>query len=91
MSEAEITTMSEKGQVVIPQELRKHLHIGPKTKFMVFGKGDIIIMKKLQLPDVKADWNKIFEMVDKKGLKISPKEIDNEIKSRRKEKHRTVR
>jgi AbrB family looped-hinge helix DNA binding protein len=91
LEEPEITTMSEKGQVVIPQELRKHLGIVPKTKFVVFGKGDVIIMKRLQLPDVKTDWNKIFEMVDKKGLKISTKNINDEIKSYRKEKHKTAR
>ncbi len=91
LEEPEITTMSEKGQVVIPQELRKHLGIVPKTKFVVFGKGDVIIMKRLQLPDVKTDWNKIFEMVDKKGLKISTKNINAEIKSYRKEKHKAAR
>jgi len=33
--ELEVTTMSEKGQVVIPQSIRKELGIKPKTKFLV--------------------------------------------------------
>jgi hypothetical protein len=33
LEEPEITTMSEKGQVVIPQEIRKHLKLKARTKF----------------------------------------------------------
>ncbi len=68
--EPEVTTISEKGQVVIPQSIRKELGIKPKNKFLVYGKGDTIIMKKLQLPSLKKEWEDIFELMDKKALKI---------------------
>jgi len=84
LEEPKITTMSEKGQVVIPQELRKHLKLKARTKFIIYGKGHTIIMRKIQLPDVRNDWNKIFKMVDKKDLKISEKDISDEIKLHRK-------
>ena len=45
--EPEVTTVSDKGQVVIPQALRKELGIKPKTKLLVFGRGDTMIMKSL--------------------------------------------
>ena len=77
--EPEVTTISEKGQVVIPQSIRKELGIKPKTKFLVYGKGDIVIMKKLELPDMKKEWDNIFKMMDKKELKLSEKEIQKEI------------
>lgn len=77
--ELEITTMSEKGQVVIPQSIRKELGIKPKTKFIVYGRGDTVIMKKLELPDLKKEWADIFKLMDKKELKISDKEIQKEI------------
>jgi|WetSurMetagenome_2_1015567.scaffolds.fasta_scaffold1127465_1 AbrB family looped-hinge helix DNA binding protein len=77
--EPEVTTISEKGQVVIPQSIRKELGIKPKTKFLVYGRGDIIIMKKLDLPDLKKEWDEIFKMMDKKELEISEKEICKEI------------
>ena len=77
--ELEVTTMSEKGQVVIPQSIRKELGIKPKTKFIVYGRGDTVIMKKLELPDLKKEWADIFKLVDKKELKISDKEIQKEI------------
>ncbi len=82
--EPEVTTVSEKGQVVIPQSIRKELGIKPKTKFLVYGRGDTVIMKKLELPDLEKEWADIFRLMDKKGLKISEKEIQKEIDQARK-------
>lgn len=87
--EPEVTTISEKGQVVIPQSLRKELGIKPKTKFLVFGRGDTVIMKRLELPDVKKEWEAIFKMMDSKGLKLSEKEMQEEIRAARKERHKS--
>jgi len=73
--EPEVTTISEKGQVVIPQSIRKELGIKPENKFLVYGRGDIIILKKLELPSLKKEWEEIFKMMDKKALSISDEEI----------------
>ncbi|MDA4134176.1 MAG: AbrB/MazE/SpoVT family DNA-binding domain-containing protein [Thaumarchaeota archaeon] len=86
--EPEVTTISEKGQVVIPQSLRKELGIKPRTKFLVFGRGDIVIMKRLELPDVEKEWEGIFRMMDEKGLKLSEKEILEEVTASRSEGRR---
>ncbi|MEJ5327928.1 MAG: AbrB/MazE/SpoVT family DNA-binding domain-containing protein [Candidatus Bathyarchaeia archaeon] len=83
-AEPEVTTVSEKGQVVIPQSIRKELGIKPKTKFLVYGRGDTVIMKKLELPDLKKEWDDIFKQMDKKELKLSDKEIQREIEETRK-------
>ena len=83
-AEPEVTTVSEKGQVVIPQSIRKELGIKPKTKFLVYGRGDTVIMKKLELPDLKKEWDDIFKQMDKKGLKLSDTEIQKEIEETRK-------
>lgn len=83
-AEPEITTISEKGQVVIPQSIREELGIKPKTKFLVYGRGDTVIMKKLELPDLRKEWEEIFKQMDKKELKISDKEIQREIEETRK-------
>ena len=77
--EPEITTISEKGQGVIPQSIRKELGIKPKNKFLVYGKGDTIIMKKLDLPDLKKEWEDIFKLMDKKGVSLSEEEIQQEV------------
>jgi AbrB family looped-hinge helix DNA binding protein len=85
--EPQVTTISEKGQVVIPQSIRKELKIKPRTKFLVFGKGDTVIMKKLELPDMKKEWNEIFKAMNKKKLRISEEEIQEEVAEVRK-RHR---
>ena len=83
--EPQVTTISEKGQIVIPQSIRKELGIKPKTKFLVYGKGDTVIMKKLELPDMKKEWNEIFKEMDKKNLKLSENEIQKEVAETRKQ------
>jgi AbrB family looped-hinge helix DNA binding protein len=82
--EPQVTTISEKGQIVIPQSIRKELGIKPKTKFLVYGKGDTVIMKKLELPDIKKEWNEIFKAMDNKNLKLSESEIQKEVAETRK-------
>ena len=88
LEEPEITTMSEKGQVVIQQDLRKHLGIKPKTRFIVFAIDGNIVMRKLDIPDVRKEWNKIFQRMDKKGLRIDESVVASEIKAHRKEKRK---
>jgi AbrB family looped-hinge helix DNA binding protein len=82
--EPQVTTISEKGQIVIPQSIRKELGIKPRTKFLVYGRGDTVIMKKLELPDMKKEWNEIFKIMDKKNLKLSEKEVQEEVAEVRK-------
>lgn len=86
--ETEITTMSEKGQIVIPQKIRKSLKIKPKTKFAVYAKNDMIIMKAFEVPNLEKEWSEIFSIADKKNLKISEKEVYDEVQSYRAKKKR---
>ncbi len=82
--EPEVTTIGERGQVVIPLSIRKELKIKPKNKFLVYGKGDTIIMKKLELPNLQKEWGEIFKLMDKKELNLSEEDIQKEIAATRK-------
>ena len=44
------TKMSSKGQVVIPEEIRKELGLEPGTQFVVVGDRDVVILKALAAP-----------------------------------------
>jgi len=90
LEEPEITTMSEKGQVVIPQDLREYLGIKPKTRLLVFVMEGNIIMRKLDIPDVKKEWRNIFRRMDKKRLKLDENDVIKEIKAHRKEKRKRI-
>ena len=87
--EPQITTISGKGQVVIPQTLRNALKLKPGTKFLIFGRGNTVVMKRLELPDLKGEWEEIFKAMDKKGLEISEKEVQEEVTKVRRERRRS--
>ena len=50
MEHLEITKLSSKGQVVLPQEIRKRLHLVEGEQFFVLGDKDTVILKKIERP-----------------------------------------
>jgi len=86
---ADVTVVSEKGQVVIPKAIRKKLGIEPKTKLLVYGYQDAVIMKKLEVPDITKELEAMYKRVDKRIAKygeLTQNEVDDEIKQYRREK-----
>ena len=86
---ADVTVVSEKGQVVIPQTIRKKLGIGPKTKLLVYGYQDAVIMKKLEVPDMTKELEAMYKRIDKRTAKHgepTQDEVEAEIKQYRREK-----
>ena len=70
----ELTKVSGKGQVVIPQSIRESLKIKAGARFAVFGQDDTIVFKKVDLPTI-ADFKRLTEETSKiakrKGIKKS--------------------
>jgi AbrB family looped-hinge helix DNA binding protein len=44
------TRMSSKGQVVIPEDIRKQLRLKAGSQFVVLGKDDVVILKAISPP-----------------------------------------
>ncbi len=63
--EAELTRISEKGQVVIPSSLRKDMGIKTSDKFLVFGEGTTIILKKIEKPAFEKSFAEIAKPLQK--------------------------
>ncbi len=47
------TMMSSRGQVVIPEQVRKRLGLEPGTSFLVVAKGDTVVLQRLAEPPWK--------------------------------------
>lgn len=78
------TKMSSKGQVVIPEEIRNKLGLGPGVQFLVIGEGDVIILKSLSTPSMK-DFDRLISKAKKAARqnKIKPSDISRAIKESR--------
>jgi len=85
MANVEVTSISSRGQIVIPQELRKKLRIEIGEKFVVLGKDDTIVLKKIEVPSFKG-FEKLLketrEFAKEKNIKES--EMDEVIKKHKK-------
>jgi AbrB family looped-hinge helix DNA binding protein len=82
----DVTVMSVKGQVVIPQDIRTRMKLRPKDRLIVYGEEDTIIMKKLVMPELKATWKRISNVIKERNKKygtMSQKEINQEITANR--------
>ena len=65
------TRMSSKGQVVIPETVRKQLNLTEGTQFVVVGTDDVVILKTIVPPDVdefEAILEKAREQAKQAGL-----------------------
>jgi AbrB family looped-hinge helix DNA binding protein len=81
MEKLEITSLSSRGQVVIPQGVRDQLHLHTGEKFVVIGEDDTIVLKKIEVSSFKG-FDKLLkktrDFAKKKGLK--PRDVDEAIK-----------
>ena len=53
MGNAATTKMSSKGQVVIPENIRKRLKLKAGSQFVVVGKKDVVILKAISQPSME--------------------------------------
>jgi AbrB family looped-hinge helix DNA binding protein len=44
------TRMSSKGQIVIPDAIRKQMNLKPGVEFIVLGEDDVVILKTITAP-----------------------------------------
>ena len=66
------TRLSSKGQVVIPEEVRKALGLEPGARFLGLGDGDVVIGKRIDAPapgEVRALAAKVRRQARRAGVK----------------------
>ncbi len=74
MANVSTTKMSSKGQIVIPEIIRKQLNLKPGSQFVVVGDKDVVILKSISPPALNEFDDLIAEArrkIKKVGLKKS--------------------
>ena len=84
MAASATTTMSSKGQVVIPEEIRTRLNLGAGVQFLVIGEGDVVILKSISTPSMK-DFDSLVRKARKqaRAAKLKPADIIEATRSSR--------
>jgi len=86
----DLTRLSEKGQIVIPSEMRKKMRLKEGTRFVVLGLNDTIILRRVELSAEKRDLRKIIARFRSTAQKsgFSGREIEQMIEASRKKEKR---
>ncbi len=84
----EVLSVSSKGQIVLPMDMRKKLDIGTGSKLAAYMIGNVIMLKAIEVP-TESDFQKTLDEAAKWAKEAGYKESDvNDIvKSYRKKKN----
>ena len=72
------TRMSSKGQVVIPESIRKQLNLQEGAQFVVVGNADVVILKVVVPPDM-GEFDALIQQVRKQAKKAGLTQKDIEL------------
>lgn len=69
------TRMSSKGQVVIPESIRKQLNLQEGAQFIVVGEDDVVVLKVVNLPD-KSRFNELIKQARRQAKEAGLTQAD---------------
>lgn len=69
------TKMSSKGQVVIPEDIRKQLRLKAGSQFVVVGSDDVVILKAIVPPAMK-EFDRLISAARKQAKQAKMKRSD---------------
>ena len=75
MADVATTKMSSKGQVVIPENIRKRLNLKVGSQFVVVGEKDVVILKNISPPSID-EFEDLITEARKKGKQAGIKKSD---------------
>ena len=75
MNSPSTARMSSKGQIVIPEEIRKRLGLRAGVQFVVVGDDDVVILKRLDAPDL-SDFDDLIREARRQARSAGMKRSD---------------
>ncbi len=73
----DLAKVTSKGQVVIPIEIRKDLQLNEGASLVVSRVGNMVVMKKMNIPDIKKEFEKLTRFGEKFARKNGIKNEDD--------------
>lgn len=82
----EVTRLSEKGQIVIPSQMRKKMKLKEGTRFVALGLDDVIVLRRLEVSQERLRLKKLLaeSRTRAERLGFSEKEIAHLVELSRK-------
>ena len=75
MANVSTTKMSSKGQVVIPENIRRNLNLKAGAQFVVVGDKDVVILKSIAPPSLD-EFDELITKAHQDGKKAGLKKAD---------------
>lgn len=75
MASLATTKMTSRGQVVIPEDIRKRLNLKVGTQFVVVGEKDVVIFKSISKPSME-EFDKLIAEARKQAKEAGLKRSD---------------
>ena len=66
----DLTKLSQKGRIVIPNAMRKQLGLKEGTKFLVVSLGDMIVLRRLESNQERAKLKAVLQESRRKAEKV---------------------
>jgi len=82
----ELVKMSQKGQLVVPQEMREKEGFDTGDRFIPFAVKEGILFKKVDIPDIKIEFKKLSKEIERQfeKQKVTSKDVKEAIEWSRK-------
>ena len=82
MAVQELVKMSPKGQLVVPQEIRKAEGFKEGDRFVPFLVEEGVLFKRVKIPDIKIEFGTLAKEIKTqfKKQRVSPKDIKEAVK-----------
>ena len=77
---ADLTTISTKGQVVIPQHIREELDLEEGSQLVVSRMHDFVVLKKFEIPDLKKEFKELTKIGGKHAKKLGIKSEEDVVR-----------
>lgn len=86
--ETDLVKMSPKGQLVVPQSIREREEFNVGDRFIPFPVKEGVLFKRVKIPDVKAEFEKLSKEIETqfKKQKVYKKDLSDALGWARKKK-----